>query len=88
MDASSIADVFRQVLGDSSADAEKLFKGEPETALIAAILWAFEASRRRVFVCPPVGTAPCFLVTCLRVGLWRRAYLRGGTRRGSKCRVG
>lgn len=31
-----------QVLGESAAEAEKLFEGEPETALIAAILWAFE----------------------------------------------
>lgn len=31
-----------QVLGENAAEAEKLFHGEPETALIAAILWAFE----------------------------------------------
>lgn len=31
-----------QVLGDKAAEADKLFKGEPETALIASILWAFE----------------------------------------------
>lgn len=31
-----------QVLGSSAADAEKLFEAEPETSLIAAILWAFE----------------------------------------------
>lgn len=31
-----------QVLGANAAEAEKLFAGEPETALIAAILWAFE----------------------------------------------
>lgn len=30
------------MLGDNAAEAETLFKGEPETALIAAILWAFE----------------------------------------------
>lgn len=30
------------MLGENAADAEKLFAGEPETALIAAILWAFE----------------------------------------------
>lgn len=34
--------VFAQVLGDKAAEADKLFKGEPETALIASILWAFE----------------------------------------------
>ncbi|CAM9355556.1 unnamed protein product [Discosporangium mesarthrocarpum] len=33
---------LKEVLGAQAADAEKLFKGEPETALIAAILWAFE----------------------------------------------
>ncbi|CAM9488990.1 unnamed protein product, partial [Ectocarpus sp. 13 AM-2016] len=33
---------LKEVLGDKAADAEKLFAGEPETALIAAILWAFE----------------------------------------------
>ena len=31
-----------QVLGDNAAEAETLFKGEPESALVAAILWAFE----------------------------------------------
>lgn len=31
-----------QVLGSNAAEAEKLFAGEPETALIASILWAFE----------------------------------------------
>ena len=35
----------QQVLGDKAAEAEKLFAGEPETALIASILWAFEVRR-------------------------------------------
>lgn len=33
---------LKEVLGDNAAAAEKLFYGEPETAFIAAILWAFE----------------------------------------------
>ncbi|CAM9971674.1 unnamed protein product [Pylaiella littoralis] len=33
---------LKEVLGDKAAEADKLFKGEPETALIASILWAFE----------------------------------------------
>eukprot|EP00903_Cladosiphon_okamuranus_P006607 g6454.t1 len=47
---------LKEVLGDNAAEAEKLFTGEPETALIAAILWAFEVpsevfrlGRTRVF---------------------------------------
>ncbi|CAN0342915.1 unnamed protein product, partial [Ectocarpus sp. 12 AP-2014] len=47
---------LKEVLGASAAEAEKLFEGEPETALIAAILWAFEVpsevfrlGRTRVF---------------------------------------
>ncbi|CAM9467577.1 unnamed protein product, partial [Ectocarpus fasciculatus] len=47
---------LKEVLGDNAAEAEKLFAGEPETALIAAILWAFEVplevfrlGRTRVF---------------------------------------
>ncbi|CAM9593360.1 unnamed protein product [Ectocarpus sp. 6 AP-2014] len=47
---------LREVLGDKAAEADKLFKGEPETALIASILWAFEVpseafrlGRTRVF---------------------------------------
>eukprot|EP00904_Undaria_pinnatifida_P007253 jgi/Undpi1/3658/HiC_scaffold_16.g07028.m1 len=35
---------LKEVLGPEAAEADKLFKGEPETALIAAILWAFEIS--------------------------------------------
>ena len=35
---------LKEVLGDNAADAEVLFEGEPETALIAAILWAFEVT--------------------------------------------
>lgn len=31
-------------------EAEKLFAGEPETALIAAILWAFEVRARQLLV--------------------------------------
>lgn len=45
-----------QVLGSNTAAAEELFAGEPETALIASILWAFEVpsesfrlGRTRVF---------------------------------------
>lgn len=34
--------VTSQVLRDNVAKAEETFEGEPETALIAAILWAFE----------------------------------------------
>lgn len=41
----SLPCVFAQVLGDKAAEADKLFKGEPETALIASILWAFEVFR-------------------------------------------
>eukprot|EP00903_Cladosiphon_okamuranus_P006316 g6191.t2 len=33
---------LKEVLGTHAAEAEKLFAGEPETALVAAILWAFE----------------------------------------------
>lgn len=33
---------LKEVLGSAAADAEKLFYAEPETALIASILWAFE----------------------------------------------
>eukprot|EP00752_Nemacystus_decipiens_P009380 g8383.t1 len=33
---------LKEVLGPNAADAEKLFAGEPETSLIASILWAFE----------------------------------------------
>ncbi|CAM9178970.1 unnamed protein product, partial [Hapterophycus canaliculatus] len=47
---------LKEVLGGNAAEAEKLFAGEPETALIAAILWAFEVpsevfrlGRTRVF---------------------------------------
>lgn len=40
------AGLYGQVLGDNAAEAEKLFAGEPETALIASILWAFEVRRR------------------------------------------
>ncbi|CAM9166452.1 unnamed protein product [Ascophyllum nodosum] len=47
---------LKEVLGDNAAEAEKLFAGEPETSLIAAILWAFEVpseafrlGRTRVF---------------------------------------
>lgn len=47
---------LKEVLGDNAAEADKLFKGEPETSLIAAILWAFEVpsdsfrlGRTRVF---------------------------------------
>ncbi|CAN0287711.1 unnamed protein product, partial [Ectocarpus sp. 8 AP-2014] len=47
---------LKEVLGDNAAQAEKLFEGEPETALIAGILWAFEVpsevfrlGRTRVF---------------------------------------
>ncbi|CAB1099722.1 unnamed protein product [Ectocarpus sp. CCAP 1310/34] len=47
---------LKEVLGDKAAEADKLFKGEPETALIASILWAFEVpseafrlGRTRVF---------------------------------------
>lgn len=42
---SYLAECVRQVLGDNAAEADKLFAGEPETALIAAILWAFEVGR-------------------------------------------
>ena len=38
---------YFQVLGENAAEAEKLFAGEPETALIASILWAFEVGARR-----------------------------------------
>lgn len=34
-----------QVLGSHAAEADELFAGEPETALIASILWAFEVRR-------------------------------------------
>ncbi|CBJ30507.1 conserved unknown protein [Ectocarpus siliculosus] len=47
---------LKEVLGENAAQAEKLFEGEPETALIAGILWAFEVpsevfrlGRTRVF---------------------------------------
>ncbi|CAM9208802.1 unnamed protein product [Ascophyllum nodosum] len=47
---------LKEVLGDKAAEANKLFKGEPETSLIASILWAFEVpseafrlGRTRVF---------------------------------------
>eukprot|EP00903_Cladosiphon_okamuranus_P011132 g10508.t1 len=47
---------LKEVLGENAAEAETLFAGEPETALIAAILWAFEVpsevfrlGRTRVF---------------------------------------
>eukprot|EP00752_Nemacystus_decipiens_P008749 g7810.t1 len=47
---------LKAVLGDNTVEAEKLFAGEPETALVAAILWAFEVpsemfrlGRTRVF---------------------------------------
>eukprot|EP00752_Nemacystus_decipiens_P009298 g8309.t1 len=47
---------LKEVLGSKAADAERLFAGEPETALIASILWAFEVpseafrlGRTRVF---------------------------------------
>ncbi|CAM9169756.1 unnamed protein product [Laminaria digitata] len=47
---------LKEVLGDNAAEAETLFKGEPESALVAAILWAFEVpseafrlGRTRVF---------------------------------------
>eukprot|EP00904_Undaria_pinnatifida_P007215 jgi/Undpi1/3623/HiC_scaffold_16.g06993.m1 len=47
---------LKEVLGSNAAEAEKLFAGEPETALIASILWAFEVpseafrlGRTRVF---------------------------------------
>ncbi|CAM9665996.1 unnamed protein product [Ascophyllum nodosum] len=47
---------LKEVLGENAAEAEKLFAGEPETALIASILWAFEVpseafrlGRTRVF---------------------------------------
>ncbi|CAM9932796.1 unnamed protein product [Scytosiphon promiscuus] len=47
---------LKEVLGANAEEAEKLFEGEPETALIAAILWAFEVpsevfrlGRTRVF---------------------------------------
>ena len=40
-----------QVLGDNAAEAETLFKGEPETALIAAILWAFEVCYPPLCLC-------------------------------------
>eukprot|EP00903_Cladosiphon_okamuranus_P011080 g10459.t1 len=33
---------LKEVLGSNAAEAEKLFAGEPETSLIASILWAFE----------------------------------------------
>ncbi|CAN0294107.1 unnamed protein product, partial [Hapterophycus canaliculatus] len=33
---------LKEVLGANAEEAEKMFAGEPETALIAAILWAFE----------------------------------------------
>lgn len=38
---------LKEVLGDNAVEAEKLFDGEPETALIAAILWAFEVRKPR-----------------------------------------
>ncbi|CAM9886122.1 unnamed protein product, partial [Ectocarpus sp. 12 AP-2014] len=47
---------LKEVLGSNAAEAEKLFAGEPETSLIASILWAFEVpseafrlGRTRVF---------------------------------------
>lgn len=43
----TLVECARQVLGDNAAEADKLFAGEPETALIAAILWAFEVSHGR-----------------------------------------
>lgn len=50
-----------QVLGSNAAEAEKLFAGEPETALIASILWAFEVifgkwcTRGKGNSCPVIG---------------------------------
>lgn len=45
-----------QVLGDNAAEAETLFKGEPESALVAAILWAFEVCHHNVsrYLCTSV----------------------------------
>ncbi|CAM9627587.1 unnamed protein product, partial [Sphacelaria rigidula] len=47
---------LKEVLGPNAAEADKLFEGEPETSLIASILWAFEVppesyrlGRTRVF---------------------------------------
>lgn len=33
-----------QSLGDGILEAEKMFEGEPEKSLVAAILWAFDVS--------------------------------------------
>lgn len=52
----NLGDGCLQVLGDNTAEAEKLFAGEPETSLIAAILWAFE-----VCMC----TRPRLVLSCL-----------------------
>jgi myosin heavy subunit len=47
---------LKAVMGRHAGEAEALFAGEPETALIAAVLWAFEVpsdafklGRTRVF---------------------------------------
>lgn len=42
---------LKEVLGESAPEAEKLFHGEPETALIAAILWAFEVTKKNMSYC-------------------------------------
>lgn len=39
-----------QSLGDGVLEAERMFEGEPEKSLVAAILWAFDVS---FFSCVP-----------------------------------
>lgn len=58
--------VTLQVLGNNIAEAEKLFAGEPEMALIASILWAFEvcsALYLRMLRFPPSLLLIAFLET-------------------------
>ncbi len=62
-----------QVLGPNAAEAEKLFAGEPETSLIASILWAFEVSNSTPPHCSiqqystvvPQGRSVCCGLVCV-----------------------